>query len=118
MRKEALSGSGIGDARPTRWLGPNTQHTLSNGGPTDPNQKKANYYAGLIDADTDFVKANRYPSDGILCGYGLAGLLQKLETATQAQSPTDQNLASLGITDYGTFAARWRVGGTDFFPDE
>jgi len=118
INKQAKTGTAIGDNLIAPWLGPNTAHNLATGGGTDINMKKANVYNGLIDADTDFVKANRYPSDGILCGYGLAGYLQKLETATQSQSPTDQNMGSLGITDYGTFAGRWRIWGTDFMPDD
>src|SRR5229473_1657991 len=114
---KSVSGTSTGSTLPGLWLGPNSSHVLATGGGTDSLAKKANVYAGLIDADTDFVRVNRFPSDGIIAGYGLAGWLQKIETATQATSPANQNANVLGITDYGTFAGRWRVWGTDFIPD-
>jgi hypothetical protein len=115
---QANSGTATGASLTTPWVGPNTQHTIAARGANTLQDYKILVYNALIDADTDHVKANRYPADGIICGYGLAGLLQKLETATQAQSPTDQNTTALGITDYGTFAGRWRVWGTDFVKDD
>jgi hypothetical protein len=99
------------------WAGPNTLTTLPNKGSLTDTDYKASIYASVIDCDVNFQKANRYPSDGLICGYGLAGFLQKLNTATQAQAPTNQNMATLGITDYGTYMGRWQIWGTDFLPD-
>jgi hypothetical protein len=115
---QSVSGTSTGANLGNPWLGPNTQHTIAARGTNTLQDYKILVYNALVDADTDHTKANRYPADGIICGYGLAGLLQKLETATQATSPTDQNMSSLGITDYGTFAGRWRVWGTDFLKDD
>lgn len=114
---QANTGTATGASLPGLWLGPNNSHVLSTGGNTASLDKKAAVYAGLVDADTDFVRVNRRPSDGIIAGLGLAGWLQKIETATQATAPSQQNQNDLGITDYGTFAGRWRVWGTDFLPD-
>lgn len=74
-------------------------------------------YNALIDADVQFQRANRRPSNAIIAGYGMAGFLSKLNTATQTVAPSDQNLSQIGITGYGQFAGRWKIWGTDFLPD-
>jgi len=74
-------------------------------------------FNALIDADVNYQRANRRPTDTIIAGYAMAGFLQKMNTATQAQAPNQMNLASVGITDYGTYAGRWQIWGTDFMPD-
>lgn len=99
------------------WAGPNTQHTFADKGGTTLTDYKQVIYNTLITADADFVRANRRPSTGIVCGYGLAAFLQKANTATQSQAPSNQNMASIGITDYGTYAGRWQIWGTDFMAD-
>jgi hypothetical protein len=114
----ALSGTATGQSLVAPWAGPNTLTSIAARGTNTITDYKGIVYGTVVDADTLFQKANRYPSDGIICGYGLAGFLQKLNTATQSQAPTDQNMGSLGITDYGTYAGRWRIWGTDFMPDD
>jgi len=114
----STSGTGTGANLVNPWAGPNTLTTIAAQGSNTVTDYKALVYGQVIDADVLFQKANRYPSDGIIAGYGLAGFLQKLNTATQSQAPTDQNMASLGITDYGTYAGRWRIWGTDFIKDD
>jgi len=99
------------------WSGPNTQHTMPDKASNTLTDYKQMIYNAIISADADFVRANRRPSTGIVCGYGLAAFLQKANTATQAQAPSNQNMASIGITDYGTYAGRWQIWGTDFLPD-
>lgn len=74
-------------------------------------------YNALIDADVNYQQANFRPTDTIIAGYGMAGFLQKMNTATQAQAPNQMNLASIGITDYGTYAGRWQIWGTNFMPN-
>jgi hypothetical protein len=99
------------------WGSPNTVSVPARGA-TSLTDYKAVVYNNLIDADTWFQRANRRPSDTIIAGYGMAGFLQKLNTATQSQAPSQNNLASLGITDYGTYAGRWQIWGTDFMPED
>jgi hypothetical protein len=99
------------------WAGANTQHTFPDKGGATLTDYKQMIYNEIITADADFVRANRRPSTGIVCGYGLAAYLQKANTATQSQAPTNQNMASIGITDYGTYAGRWQIWGTDFLAD-
>lgn len=100
------------------WSGPNTLVTIAGRGTTSVTDYKSVVYNALIDADTNFQKANRTISNGIVAGYGMAGFLQKLLTATQAQSADSMNMNQLGITDYGTFAGRWRIWATDFLNDD
>jgi hypothetical protein len=99
------------------WLGPNPTVTIAARGATSVTDYKQLVYNAIIDADVNFQKANRRPSDTILAGYGMAGFLQKANTATQSQAPNQMNLASIGITDYGTYAGRWQIWGTDFLAD-
>lgn len=113
----AVSGTATGQALVAPWAGPNTQHTFPAIASLTITDYKQAVYATLINADTDYTRANRYPSDSIICGYGLAGFLQKINTATQATSPDGGNSSFLGITDYGTFAGRWKIQGTDMLPD-
>jgi hypothetical protein len=107
----------IGSQLVSPWLGPNPQVTIAARGSTAIADYKQIIYNALIDTDVNFQKANRRPTDTIVGGYGMAGFLQKMNTATQAQAPSQMNLASVGITDYGTYAGRWQVWGTDFMPD-
>lgn len=80
---------------------------------------KIRIYNTLIDADVLFQKANgNRVTTGIVAGTGLAGFLQKLNTATSADNPNDQSLSSVGITNFGTYAGRWRIQGTNFLPDD
>jgi hypothetical protein len=113
-----LTGTAKGSNLVAPWAGPNTLTTIAARGANTISDYKAIVYNALIDADVLFQRANRAPSDGIVCGFGLAGFLQKLNTATQSQAPTDQNMSALGITDYGTFAGRWRIWGTEFLTDD
>jgi hypothetical protein len=115
LASTAQSNTGANLVAP--WAGPNTQHTFPDKGANTLTDYKQMIYNAIISADADFVRANRRPSTGIVCGYGLAAYLQKANTATQAQAPSNQNMASIGITDYGTYAGRWQIWGTDFLPD-
>lgn len=99
------------------WLGPNPSVAIAARGATSITDYKQLIYNALIDADVNFQKANRRPSNAIIAGYGMAGFLSKANTATQSQAPNDNNLSSIGITDYGTYAGRWKIWGTDFLPD-
>lgn len=101
------------------WAGPNPQVTVATRASLSVSitDYKQVIYNALIDTDVNYQKANRRPTDTILGGYGMAGFLQKMNTATQAQAPSQMNLASVGITDYGTYAGRWQIWGTDFMPD-
>lgn len=80
------------------------------------NYKQA-VYGALIDADTQFLRANRRPAAKIMCGYGMAGFLQKINTATGATSPNPGDMASVGFSNYGQYAARFEIVGTEFLPD-
>jgi hypothetical protein len=99
------------------WLGPNTVVNIAARGGTSITDYKQVIYNAIIDADVNYQRANRRPTDTIIAGYAMAGFLQKLNTATQSQAPNQMNLASVGITDYGTYAGRWQIWGTDFMPD-
>ena len=107
----------IGSQLVSPWAGPNPQVTIAARGSVSITDYKQVIYNALIDADTNFQRANRRPSDTIIAGYGMAAFLQKANTATQSQAPNQMNLASVGITDYGTYAGRWQIWGTDFMPD-
>lgn len=107
----------IGASLVSPWTGPNPQVTIAARGSTSIADYKQIIYNALIDADVNYQRANRRPTDTIIAGYGMAGFLQKMNTATQAQAPSQMNLASVGITDYGTYAGRWQIWGTDFLPD-
>jgi hypothetical protein len=118
INNKAVNGTATGAALTAPWAGANTQHQIAARGGTAINDYKSIVYNALIDADTDFQRANRRPSTGILCGYGLAGFLRKLLTATSASEPDDSNMASVGLTNYGNYASRWQIWGTDFLPDD
>jgi hypothetical protein len=48
----------------------------------------------------------------------MAGFLSKLLTATSTALDANADLTSgLGITNYGTYAERWKIWGTEFLPD-
>lgn len=111
------STAGLGFALVAPWAGPNNAHAIPAAGTLVSADRKAQIYNTLILADADHKRANRYPADGIIAGYGLAGLLEMANTATQSLSPRDDNTAEIGITDYGTYAGRFRIWGTDFLPD-
>jgi len=113
----SVSGTSTGASLVNPWSGANPQHQLPNKGSLTDTDYKASIYAAVIDADADFQRANRYPSDGILAGYGMAAFLQKLNTVTGTESPSQTNMSSLGISDYGRYTGRWRIQGTDFLPD-
>jgi hypothetical protein len=113
----SVNATNTGQSLVAPWAGPNTQHTFADKGATTLTDYKQVIYNTLITADADFQRANRMPSSGIVCGYGLAAFLQKANTATQSQAPSNQNMASIGITDYGTYAGRWQIWGTDFLAD-
>jgi hypothetical protein len=109
----------IGSQLVSPWVGPNPQVTIATRASLSVSitDYKQVIYNALIDTDTNYQRANRRPTDTLIGGYGMAGFLQKMNTATQAQAPSQMNLASVGITDYGTYAGRWQVWGTDFMPD-
>ncbi len=79
---------------------------------------KIRTYNTLLDADVAFQRANRRPATGIVAGYGLAGFLRKLNTATATDVIDDNNMSSVGITNYGTYAAKWQIWATDFLTDD
>ena len=106
-----------GQALVQPWLGPNPSVAIAARGATSITDYKQVIYNALIDADVNFQKANRRPSNAIIAGYGMAGFLSKANTATAVAAPNDNNLSSIGITDYGTYAGRWKIWGTDFLPD-
>jgi hypothetical protein len=111
--------SNVGQSLVQPWAGPNAQITIATRASLSLSvtDYKQWIYNALIDADVNFQKANRRPSNAIIAGYGMAGFLSKANTATQSLAPNDNNLASIGITDYGTYAGRWKIWGTDFLPD-
>jgi hypothetical protein len=99
------------------WTGAGAAVNIAARGATSISDYKQLIYNYLIDADVQFQRANRRPSNAIIAGIGMAGFLSKLNTATQVVAPNDQNLSEVGITGYGTFAGRWKIWGTDFLPD-
>lgn len=117
IQQASVNNTNTGASLVAPWAGPNTQHQFADKGGSTLTDYKQVIYNTLITADADFVRANRRPSTGIVCGYGLAAFLQKANTATQSQAPSNQNMASIGITDYGTYAGRWQIWGTDFLAD-
>lgn len=114
----AVSGTGTGTGLTSPWSGPNTQHTIAAQGGTSLTDYKSVIYNTLIDADTDYQRANRRPSNGIVAGYGLAGLLRKMLTATGVSEPDEMNNLGAGIVNYGVYDNRWTIWGTDFLPDD
>ena len=118
IQNAALNNTNTGAALVNPWLGPNNNHQIAARGATSITDYKSVIYNTLIDADTDFQKANRRPSNGIICGYGLAGLLRKMLTATSVTEPDQTNTESVGTTNYGTYAGRWQIWGTDFLKDD
>jgi hypothetical protein len=113
----AVDVPATGAALTSPWLGPNAVINIPVRGATTITDYKQVIYNALIDADVNYQRANRRPTDTIIAGYAMAGFLQKMNTATQSQAPNQMNLASIGITDYGTYAGRWQIWGTDFLPD-
>lgn len=117
----AQSGTNSGSNLPTNspsFVGPNPSHVLPDRGSNSVADYKGMIYNGLIDADTDFQKYNRIPSDGIIAGRGLAALIGKLITATSATNPEGApSVNQVGWTNFGTFAGRWTVIGTEFLGD-
>lgn len=73
-------------------------------------------YAAIIDADTQFLAANRRPAKKIMAGYQMAAFLQKLNTATGSENPDPGDMSSIGFSNYGTYAARFQIVGTEFLP--
>jgi hypothetical protein len=100
------------------WNANLTVQTIAAQGGTSVTDYKSVIYNTLINADVSFQKANRAPSNGIVAGYGLAGLLQKMLTATYATQPDGVNNSSVGITNYGNYSGRWNIQGTDLLPDD
>lgn len=113
----STTGTAQGASLVAPWAGPNTQHQFGAIGSLLISDYKQSVFSTLVNADTDFQRANRNVSDGIIAGYGLAGFLQKINTATGATGPDSSNQNFLGVSDYGTFAGRWKVQGTDMLPD-
>lgn len=109
----------VGTGLVAPWLGPNPQVSIATRASLSLSitDYKQYIYNALIDADVNFQRANRRPSNAIIAGYGMAGFLSKLNTATATVAPNDNNLSAIGVTGYGTFAARWKIWGTDFLPD-
>lgn len=109
----------VGTGLVAPWVGPNPQVSIASRASLalSVTDYKQWIYNALIDADVNFQKANRRPSNAIIAGYGMAGFLSKANTATATVAPNDSNLSSIGITDYGTYAGRWKIWGTDFLPD-
>lgn len=113
----AQSATSVGYQLPGVFAGNLSAVTMPNkGSNTDTDYKQA-IYASVIDADTAFYRANRTVGTDVLCGLGMAGFLQKMNTATGVSNPDNQYSSSLGIVNYGNYAARWRVQGTEFLPD-
>jgi hypothetical protein len=111
------TNTGTGLVQP--WLGPNPQVAIATRASLSLSiaDYKQYIYNALIDADVNFQRANRRPSNAIIAGYGMAGFLSKLNTATSTVAPGDDNLSSIGVTNYGNYAGRWKIWGTDFLPD-
>lgn len=114
----ALNETATGAALVNPWLGPNNAHQIASRGSTSITDYKSVVWNALIDADTDFQRANRRPSTGIVAGYGLAGFLRKMLTATATNEPGPDNTSGVGITNYGNYAGRWNIWGTDFLRDD
>ena len=115
---QAQSGTATGSALVNPWAGPNTTVSIPARGATAIADYKSIVYNSLLDADTNFQRANRVPSTGIIAGFGMAGFLRKMLTATATDNPDMNNLSSVGLTHYGNFAARWNIWGTDFLKDD
>lgn len=112
-------GTNVGTGLVQPWLGPNPQVVIATRASLSLSitDYKQYIYNALIDADVNFQRANRRPSNAIIAGYGMAGFLSKLNTATSTVAPSDNNLSSIGVTNYGNYAGRWKIWGTDFLPD-
>jgi hypothetical protein len=92
--------------------------TIPAQGATSAGDYKQVIYNSLINASVIYQRANRRPATGIVAGYGLAGLLQKMNTATATDIQDDNNMSQVGITNYGSYAGRFNIQATDFIPDD
>jgi hypothetical protein len=110
----------VGSDLPGVWQGALTPIQMPNlsqiGSGTLVDYKQA-IFASLVDGATQFNRANRRMPGKIIAGYSMAGFLQKLNTATAVGNPDPGDMSSVGITDYGSYAARWQIVGTEFLPD-
>ena len=107
-----------GTQLPPTWAAGPAAVQFPNRGANSVTDYKQIIYGYLLDGDTQFRRANRVPANGIVAGYGLAGFLSKLLTATATPSNDADDLTSgIGITNYGTYAERFRIWGTEFLPD-
>lgn len=108
---------GTGSSLPGPWSAANPLTTIPARGALTISDYKSQVYNSLIDADTEFYKRNFIPSNAIICGFGLAGFLRKLFTATGAIPEDDSGSATVGVSNYGTYESRWQILGTMFLPD-
>jgi hypothetical protein len=113
----AQTGTNVGQNLGAPWLGPNPSVAIPAPSGQASADRKASIYNAVIDADLNFRRANRLPSNGILAGLGLAAFLEKVNIAASSRNPGDDLMNALGISDYGTYMARWQIWGTDFLPD-
>ena len=107
----------IGQSLPAPWNAVNPTVIIPARGTTTFTDYKSQVYDSLVDADTNFQRANFLPSTGIIAGYGLAGFLRKCFTATATKNVDDGGLSSLGVTNYGNYEGRWDILGTNYLPD-
>lgn len=118
ISKQSKTGVGVGASLPNPWGSANPAHAIP--APTSgqlSNERKSSIYGVLIAADVDFQRVNEEPSNTIMAGFGLAGLLQQAFTATTSGAPNSQNLSSIGVTSYDTQESRWKIRGTRFLPN-
>lgn len=107
----------VGASLPGIWQNHLTPVTIPGIGTESRVDYKATIYSYLLNAEAAFLRANRIPADSIMAGYGMAAFLQNLNTATGVSLPDRGDLASVGISNYGNYAGRWSVQGTEFLPD-
>lgn len=113
----AQSGVAVGQGLPSPFNAANPMTLIPARGGTSITDYKSVIFNALIDADVNFVRANKRPSSAIICGYTMAGFLRKMLTATGSEQPNNDMLSSVGVSNYGNYAARWNIWGTEFLPD-
>lgn len=106
-----------GTGLPTLWATAPAATVLPDRGTDSITDYKSHIYNALIDANTVFQRRNRTSAGAIVAGYGLAGLLRKMLTATATSGPDVSNTQGLGVTNYGTYSEHWKIWGTEFLPD-
>jgi hypothetical protein len=112
----ALAGGASGTNLPGLWTNPNATVTSPNQGAFSLSDWKQAIYNSLQDGQGTFIKVNRQPADGIVCGVDMAVRLQKANQAVDVTGMAPNMESDLGINSFGHFAGRFHVWATDLLP--